>query len=361
VCLRFVFLLAARILAATRVSRRDAAWRTAEILLLQHQLAVLQHQLGERTRPKTTWADRALIALLLGLIPRARHTQIRLIVTPGTILRWRRDLLRRRWARKSRPTGRPSTRRNIKALVLRMARENEGWGYRRIAGELAGLGVKVAPSTVWAILKKAGIDPAPRRNGPAWAQFLRSQAEAILATDFFTVDLLDGTTAYVLTMIEHATRRIHVLGAGAHPTAEWTTQIARNALMDLAEHADRFKFLIRDHGPQFTAGFDAVFRAADIRIVTTGIQAPVMNAIQERWHRTVRRELLDRTLVWNLDHLRRALAEYELHYNEHRPHRALNHAAPLRPLPDNVIDLDHFRITRRDRIGGILHEYHLIA
>jgi putative transposase len=361
VCLRFVFLLASRVFAAARLLRRDVAWRTAEILLLQHQLAVLQRQLGERVRPKVSWADRALIALLLGLILRARHVRMKLIVTPGTILRWRRDLLRRRWARKSKPKGRPSTRRNIRALVLRMARENEGWGYRRIAGELAGLGVKVAPSRVWAILKKARIEPAPRRTGPSWADFLRSQAEAILATDFFTVDLLDGTTAHVLTMIEHATRRIHVLGATAHPTAEWTIQIARNALMDLAEHADRFTFLMRDHGPRFTTAFDAVFHGADIRIVTTGIQAPVMNAIQERWHRTVRTELLDRTLVWNLAQLRRVLAEYESFCNSHRPHRALGQAAPQRPLPENVTDLDTFRVARCDRLGGILHEYHHAA
>jgi len=228
VCLRFVFLLATRAVAAVRLSRRDSAWRNAEILLLRHQLAVVQRQLGERVRPKVSWADRALIALLLGLIPKARHHGLRLIVTPGTILRWRRDILRRRWAAKSKPKGRPATRRNIKSLVLRMARDNEGWGYRRIAEELAGLGIAIAPSTVWAILKKAGIDPAPRRSGPTWAQFLRSQAEAILATDFFTVDLLDGTTAYVLTMIEHATRRIRILGATAHPTAAWTVQMARN-------------------------------------------------------------------------------------------------------------------------------------
>jgi transposase InsO family protein len=361
VCLRFVFLLTTRLLAVTRLSRRDTAWRTAEILLLRHQLAVVQRQLGERARPKASWADRALIAFLLGLIPRTRHDRLRLIVTPGTILRWRRDILCRRWAAKSKPKGRPATCLNIRALVLRMAKENESWGYRRIAGELAGLGVTVAPSTVWAILKKAGIDPAPRRSGPTWTQFLRSQAQAILATDFFTVDLLDGTTAYVLTVLEHATRRIRVLGATDHPTAAWTVQIARNALMDLEDHADSFKFLIRDRGSQFTTSFDAVFQAAGIEIIKTAVQAPVMNAIQERWHRSVRAELLDRTLVWNLAHLRRVLAEYESFYNEHRPHRALDQAAPLRPLPDNVVDLDHFRITRRDRIGGILHEYHLIA
>ena len=162
-------------------------------------------------------------------------------------------------------------------------------------------------------------------------------------------------------MIEHASRRIHVLGATARPTAEWTVQMARNVLMDLAEHADKLKFLVRDHGPQFTASFDAVFHAADLRIVTTGVQAPVMNAIQERWHHAVRTELLDHTLVWNLAHLRRVLAECESFYNEHRPHQALGQAAPLRPLPDNIIDLDHFRVTQRVRIGGILREYHIAA
>jgi transposase InsO family protein len=162
-------------------------------------------------------------------------------------------------------------------------------------------------------------------------------------------------------MIEHATRRIRILGATAHPTAQWTVQMARNALMDLEDHADRFKYLVRDYGSQFTASFDAVFQAAGIEIITAAVQAPVMNAIQERWHRSVRAELLDRTLVWNLTHLRRILAEYETFYNKHRPHRALGQAAPLRPLPDNVVDLDHFRVTRQDRIGGILHEYNLVA
>jgi len=160
-------------------------------------------------------------------------------------------------------------------------------------------------------------------------------------------------------MIEHATRRIRILGVTAHPTEQWTLQIARNALMDLEDHASRFTFLIRDRGPQFTTSFDAVFQTAGIEIAKTAVQAPVMNAIQERWHRSVRAELLDRTLVWNLNHLRRVLAEYESFYNEHRPHRALGQAAPLCPLPDNVVDLDRFRVTRHDRIGGILHEYRL--
>jgi putative transposase len=217
VCLRFVFLLAAQIPAWLRLSRRPPAWKDAEILLLRHQLAILQRQTA--ARPKLRWTDRALFAALLTLIPRSCHGALHLFITPGTILRWHRDIVRRRWAAKSKPKrpGRPPTHRRIVRLVLRMAADNEHWGYRRIAGELAGLGIAVAPSTVWEILKRHDIDPAPRRSGPGWAQFLRSQAEAILALDLFTVDLLDGTKAYVLAAIEHATRRIRILGATTHP------------------------------------------------------------------------------------------------------------------------------------------------
>jgi putative transposase len=194
-CLRFVFLLITRVAAWLRLSRREEAWKTTEILILRHQLAVLQRR--QPGRPRLNWADRALFAVLLGVIPKARRQGLRLLVTPDTIVRWHRDILRRRWAARSRRgrTGRPPARRNIRALVRRLARENPEWGYRRIHGELAGLGVNVAASTIWEILKKAGIDPAPRRTGPAWSQFLRSQAEAILACDFFTADLLDGTQA----------------------------------------------------------------------------------------------------------------------------------------------------------------------
>jgi putative transposase len=206
-CLRFVFLLITRVASWLRLSRREKAWKTAEILILRHQLAVPQRR--QPCRATVNWADRALLATLLGVIPRARREGLRLLVTPDTILRWHRDIVGRRWAARSRHgnTGRLATRRNVRTLVLRMARENPEWGYRRIHGELAGLGVKIAASTAWEILKNAGIDRAPRRSGPAWSQFLRSQAEAILACDFFTADLLDGTQAYVLTVMEHCACR----------------------------------------------------------------------------------------------------------------------------------------------------------
>lgn len=305
------------------------------------------------------WADRALLAALLELIPLARHASLRLIITPQTVLRWRRDIVRRRWAAKShhKHPGRPATHHNITRLAVRLARENPGWGYRRIHGELAGLGIRVAPSTVWEILTKAGIPPAPRRGGPTWAQFLHAQADAILATDFFTVDLLDGTSAYVLAVIEHATRRIRILGVTAHPDTDWVTQQARNLLMDLDHRAESIKFLLRDRDTKFTTAFDAVFAAVDIRILRSPIRAPRANAIMERWIGNCRRELLDQTLIWNQRHLLKILREYEAHHNEHRPHRALNQAAPLKAPPAPVTDLNAFRVRRHDRIGGVIHEY----
>jgi putative transposase len=280
-CLRFVFLLITRVARWLRLSRREEAWKTAEILILRHQLAVLQRH--QPRRPKLNWADRALLAALLSVIPKARRQGLRLLVTPETIVRWHRDIARRRWAARSRSgrTGRPATRRNIRALVLRLARENPGWGYRRIHGELAGLGVKVAASTVWEILKASGINPARRRTGPAWAQFLRSQADAILASDFFTVDLPGGTQAYVLAVIEHATRRIRILGVTPHPTGAWTTQQARNLIMDLGDQADRVKFMIRDRGPDFTTASGAVLADAGIHTVLCSVRTPRMNAIAD--------------------------------------------------------------------------------
>jgi putative transposase len=359
-CLRFVFLMITRTVSWLRLSRRTDAWKTAEILLLRHQLAVLQRR--QPRRPDLDWADRALLATLLGVIPKVRRHGLRLLVSPDTILRWHRDIVRRRWAAKPRRagTGRPATGRNIRALVLRLARQNPAWGYRRIHGELVGLGVKVAASTVREILKKAGIDPAPRRTGPGWSLFLRAQAEAILACDFFTADLLDGTQAHVLAVIEHATRRVRVLGVTLHPTGEWTSQQARNLLMDLGEQAQRVRFMIRDRGSNFTAAFDAVLDSAGIRTVLCHTRTPRMNAIAERWIGGCRRELLDRTLIWNQAHLRRILRQYETHHNRHRPHRSLNSAAPLKPLPEPV-DLEQYRVRRHARVGGMINEYRLVA
>jgi putative transposase len=274
-----------------------------------------------------------------------------LIVSPDTVLRRHRNLLRHRHPEASRPKrpGRPPTVRSIKTLVLRLARENANWGYRRIHGELAVLGVKVAPSTVWEILKDAGIDPVPGRERPTWAAFLRSQAHAILAADFFETRTLTGGRLYVFVVVEHATRRVRTLGVTAHPTAGWTTQLARNLVMDLQDAGATMKYLIRDRDGSYTAAFDTVFHNEGIAIAKTGIQVPRMNAVMERWVRSCWAELLDRTLIVNPAHLLHALREYETFYNEHRPHRTLRAAAPLRPLPQPITEpdrLEHLYIRR---------------
>ena len=335
--------------------------KDVEILALRHQIAVLERQLGQQ-RVHFTAADRALLAALLHRLPRQTLRRLRLLVRPDTVLRWHRNLIASRHAVRSRPKrpGRPCTVRSIRLLVLRLVRENPGWGYRRLHGELLVLGVKVAPSTVWEILKEAGVDPAPDRSSTTWADFLRSQAEALLACDFFETVTLTGTRMFVLAVTGHHTRRIRVLGATAHPCASWVTQAARNLVMDLQDAGRRARFLIRDRDGKFPELFDAVVADAGIEVVLTGVRMPRMNAIMERWVHTCRRELPGRTLIWNQHHLLHALREFEAFYNTHRPHQGIANARPLRPLPPPITDRDeiaHLDIRRHQRLGGILNEY----
>jgi transposase InsO family protein len=243
--------------------------------------------------------------------------------------------------------------------VLRLARENSSWGYRRIHGELLVLGLKVAASTVWEILKDAGVDPPPERTSDSWAGFLRSQAEAILAADFFEAVTLTGTRMYVLAIIEHTTRRVRILGATG-PTAAWVTQAVRNLAMDLQDAGCRARFLIRDRDGKYPALFDPILADTGIQVVLSGVQMPRMNAIMQRWIQSCRHELLDRTLIRHQTHLLHALHQYERHHNAHRPHRGISNARPLQPLPEPITELatvTHLHIRRRDRLGGIIHEY----
>ncbi|MGW2426852.1 integrase core domain-containing protein, partial [Streptomyces sp. NPDC001709] len=347
--------------AMLRLLPVSARGKDAEILALRHQIEVLQRQLnGQRVRFDAV--DRAFLAALLHGLPREVLRRMRLLVRPDTVLRWHRNLITRRHAAQFRPKhgGRPRTVRSIRVLVLRLARENSTWGYRRIRGELLVLGIEVAASTVWEILKEAGIDPAPERSATTWAHFLRSQAEALLACDFFETVMLSGARMYVFAVIGHATRRIRILGATAHPTASWVTQAAKNLLMDLEDAGCRARFLIRDRDGKFPALFDEVLKDAGIDVVLSGVRMPRMNAVMERWVQTCRRELLDRTLVWNQRHLLHALREFEDFYNGHRPHQGIANARPLHPLPAPTTDpeqLARLDVRRRDRLGGILHEY----
>jgi putative transposase len=361
VLLRLAYLGVANVFALLRLLPMSSQEKDAEILALRHQLLVLQRQLGP-DRVRFTPADRTLLAALLHGLPRDVLKRLCLVVSPDTVLRWHHDMLARRHAQRSRPTrpGRPRTVRSIRVLVLRLVRENPGWGYRRVHGELLVLGVKVAASTVWEILHEAGIDPAPERSSATWAGFLRSQAEALLACDFFETVTLSGARLHVLAVIEHASRRIRILGATAHPTAPWVAQAARNLVMDLEDAGCRARFLIRDRDGKFSALFDAILADARIDVVRSGVRMPRMNSIMERWVQTCRRELLDRTLIWNQPHLLHALREFEHFYNGHRPHQGIANARPLQPLPVPLAAPDQnasLHIRRRDRLGGVLHEY----
>ena len=355
--MRFAYLAVLRLFGWLALLARSDRAKDAEILILRHQVAVLQRQIK---KPRLSWADRAVLAALARLLPSSQLRQLRLIISPRTLLRWHADLVRRHWAYPRRSPGRPGTAASVRALVLEMARDNQGWGYRRIHGELAGLGHKLAPSTVWKILKDAGIDPAPTRSGQSWRAFLEAQAKMILATDFFHVDTVFLRRLYVLFVIEHGTRRVHLAGITAHPTGEWVTQQARNLLMDLGDHADGVKFLIRDRDAKFTAAFDVVLAAAGVRIIKTPVRAPRANAIAERWIASARRECLDLMLITGERHLRLVLDEYVDHYNAHRPHRALQQHSPARrphpPAPDADV-----RVLRRDRLAGLIHEYSQVA
>jgi transposase InsO family protein len=246
----------------------------------------------------------------------------------------------------------------LRALILRLARENPTWGCPRIQGELIGPGYRIAASTVWTILTKAGIDPAPRRAGPTRTQFLKSQAKGILVCDFLHVDTIGLTRIYVLFLMEVDTRRVHVLGATTNPTGVCVAQRARNLMMELGERAKQFRCLIHDRDTKYTAVFDQVFTADGIKIVRTPPRAPRANAYAERWVRTVRRECLDRILIYNPRHPLTTLTEYVAHYNEHRPHQGRDQRPPaLETLPAPVTDLTTGRVRRRKVLNGLINEY----
>jgi putative transposase len=362
VVLSFLYWSLRRLLELAVLRRRSEGEKEIEILLLRHQLRLLERQIA---RPQLTPADRALLAAFSGMLPRAAWKRS-FLVTPGTVLRWHRELVARRWTYPHRGPGRPATGAKLRELVVRLARENPGWGYRRIQGELIGLGVKLAASTVWTILKEAGIEPAPKRVGSSWAEFLRAQAASIIECDFLTVDTLFFKRFYVLFFIELATRRVHLAGITTNPDGPWVTQQARNLLMQLDDQGVCPRFLVRDRDSKFTREFDEVFCSEGIRVIKAPVRAPKARAHAERWVGTVRRECLDRFLILGRRHLELIIKTYALHYDQHRPHRSLGQRPPCGepPLSDeqamaDVIDLD--RVRRRDLLGGLIHEYRLAA
>jgi transposase InsO family protein len=339
-----------RVLAAlARLAVRSGRSKDLEIIVLRHQLGVLRRPID---RPTLNDGDRSVLGAIAAALPRPRRHGW--LVTPDTLLRWHRRRIARHWTQPLRPSGRPSTSAELRRLIVAMATENPTWGYRRIHGELVGLGHRLAASTIWQILRTADIDPAPERSSVTWSQFLRSQAA--VACDFVTIDTVTLRRLYLLFFIEIPTRSVFLGGITEHPTGAWTTQAARNLFLHHGDQLSGARALVRDRGSQFIDAFDEIFRTEDLKILKTPIRTPVANAFAERWIGTLRRELLDRTLVWNQRQLERLVVDYIDHYNTHRPHRALDQAPPTGGQAPNAPN-ERIRLVKATRCNGLINEY----
>ena len=353
--LRLLYLIFVRLCAWLVLLGRSSASKNAELLVLRHEVAVLRRT---SPRPRLDWADRAVMAALIRLLPGT--LRIHRLVTPGTVLRWHRCLVTRKWTYPHR-TGRPPVSAEIAALIARLATENNGWGCQRIQGELLKLGHGVSASTIRRVLRALKIPPAPERHtDTTWRRFLRSQASTMLATDFFHVDCaVSLQRLYCLFVMEVSSRYVHILGVTANPDGPWTVQQIRNLVMDLGDRAADFRFLVRDRAGQFTTSFDALLADAGIEAVKIPPRSPKANAYAERFVLTARAEITDRMLIFGERHLRLVLAKYAAHYNGRRPHRS-RQLHP--PRPDHpVADLSRKRIKRRPILGGLINEYERAA
>jgi putative transposase len=355
VSLRLLYLIVDRFLSWLMLLGRATSSKEIELLVLRHEVAVLRRT---NPTPRLDWADRALFAALIRRLPAALRGHR--LVTPATVLRWHRRLVTKKWTYPNR-SGRPPLDDTIATLIARLARENPTWGYQRIQGELLKLGHRVGASTIRRILKRRRIPPAPlRATDTSWRRFLRAQAATMLAVDFFHVDCaITLKRIYVFFALEVRNRYLHILGTTSHPTGAWTTQQARNLLMDLDGRVASFRFLVRDRAGQFTTSFDAVLAGAGIDAVKIPPRCPRANCYAERFVLTARTELTDRILILGERHLRTVLAQFGAHYNGRRPHRALQLQPPRPDLP--APDLDYRRIRRRPVLGGLINEYERAA
>jgi putative transposase len=359
VLVSFVYVVACRLFALVLLLARGDRSKELELLVLRDELSILRRQ---ARRPQLTESDRLLLAALSRVIPRRSWRAF--LVTPETLLRWHRRMVAWRWTYPHRRPGRPAIDQEVRQLILRLARENSHWGYVRIVGELRKLGITVSATLVRNVLARAGVPPAPERAASSWRSFLRHHGNTILACDFFTVDTVWLRRLYVLFFVSIATRRVEYVACTRNPDTAWMTQQARNLLMDVDDRGQRPRFLIHDRDRKFSRAFDAILASEGIEIVRTPIQAPNANAYAERWVGSVRRECLDRLLIFGRRQLEHVLRVYIRHFNQQRPHRALD----LRPPdscsganPSPTATIHPLQIKRRDLLGGLLHEYEAAA
>src|SRR6266566_4964042 len=349
--MRLLYLIFVRVCGWLVLLGRSSASKNAELLVLRHEVAVLRRA---NPRPRLDWADRAVLAVLIRLLP--AKLRVHRLVTAGTVLRWHRRLVTRKWGYPHR-AGRPPVSTEVAALIERLAAENHGWGYQRIQGELLKLGHRVSASTIRRVLKALKIPPAPKRHTDAsWRTFLHAQASTMLATGFFHVDCaVTLRRLYCLFVMEVGSRYVHIPGITANPDGPWTVQQIRNLVMDLGDRATDFRFLVRDRAGQFTASFDAVLAGAGVEAVKIPPRSPRANAYAERFVLTVRTKVTDRMLIFGQRHLHLVLTQFAAHYNGRRPHRS-RQLGP--PRPDHpVADLSRERIQRRAVLGGLISEY----
>lgn len=338
--------------------------KDVEILFLRQQLAVVRRR--QKRAPTLSRFEKLLFARLMTQITQAGRPlreqlgDFLLLFQPDTLLRWHRDLVRRKWtyaATKNR-SGRPRTDAEIEALVLQLAREN-GWGGGKLHGELKKLGVTVGETTVRDILRRHNVPPAPerQRRATSWHTFLKYYRHQLLACDFFTVETLRLQTLYVFFFMEVGTRRVHLAGITAHPTSAWVNQQARNVLWQLEEYGYPARYLIRDRDSKYTHVFNAIFETEAIEVIKTPVCAPKANAFAERWIRSVREECLDRLIILDQRHLHSVLTAYLDYYNCGRPHQEIEQRTPI-PLP---VSNPQGQIERRDILHGFIHDYRCVA
>ena len=347
---RLLYLIFVRVCGWLVLLGRSSASKDAELLVLRHEVAVLRRA---NPRPRLDWTDRTVLAALIRLLP--PRLRMHRLVTPGTVLRWHRRLITRRWTYPRR-TGRPPVSAEIAALIERLAADNHGWGYKRIQGELLKLGYRVSASTIRRVLRALKIPPAPQRHtDTTWRQFLHTQAATMLATDFFHVDCaVTLQRLYCLFVMEVGSRYVHILGVTANPDGLWTTQQIRNLLTDLGDRAAGFRFLVRDRAGQFTSAFNTVLTGAGIEAVKIPPRSPRANCYAERFVLTARTEVTDRMLIFGRGICGRSWPSTRRTITGGGP--IARHLCP--PRPDHpVADLSQERIQRRPVLGGLLNEY----